>query len=203
MVHLSCHTATHATEHHVRNRIHDTRQRVVTLAFSEHTNATQDKRKVEQTIAAPNQPHVVLVHPQPVLLPHHVRRRGHRRPGTQTRLQAHTRYRTRLLPHRTGLEAAAPAEVPLAAAVVGPSAARIDVVEGAVAGVDCGRAEAERGGGPAEGGAAGGLAEGDVEGVGVVDEGSVGSAVFSLHFLRVESFFREAEQAHGDWRFFK
>lgn len=173
------------------------------LVLDANGQAAEDNRCAIEAVVAPNQANVVLVQSQVVLPPQHQRGCRSGRAGAHAGLEEHAGDRAGLFAELSRLAAAASAVKSLAANVIVPSAAGIDVVQDLFAHRYLAAPAAEHGSAPAGRFLAGCLAHGDLELVGVVDVFTVRCSVLSLgDFVAAERFFGETRETHGGcWLF--
>mmetsp|Transcript_31341 Transcript_31341/g.65739 ORF Transcript_31341/g.65739 Transcript_31341/m.65739 type:complete len:259 (-) Transcript_31341:117-893(-) len=172
------------------------RRAIEAFAVDAQRQAREDHGSGKDAVVAPDEPNVVVVDAELVLLPEDQGGRRCRRPGAAGDLQAEAGDRAGLLAHRSRLEAAAASVVSLAALVVAPAAPGVDVVQDPLARGHLAAEAAEDRSGPACGLPAGGFAEADPELVVVLrEEFCVDRAVSSLgEFLPGEGFVGETQK---------
>mmetsp|Transcript_4337 Transcript_4337/g.12458 ORF Transcript_4337/g.12458 Transcript_4337/m.12458 type:complete len:277 (+) Transcript_4337:971-1801(+) len=200
VVGLSQHASRRAHKDHVRRAAGAVVGTVEGVAVDADPQTAQNHRCAKDAIVAPDQPDVVLVESQVVLVPQHQGSRRRGRAGAETNLQSQTGHRAGALAELSGLEAAAAAVKSLAALVVVPPAAGVDVVEDLFAHDHLAAAAAQHRSAPATGFLAGRLAHGDLECVAVVEVGAVRRSVFALaDLVAAEWFARKTKETHDYW----
>jgi hypothetical protein len=165
VVGLSGRTTRDGTKDGIGKAVNDFRNLVVALTWRQTRDDAEAKRKDLKAIRASNEADVVLIQTQMIMLTNDHGGRAHGQPGTGAGFEAHAGDGARALAHLTGLNAATPAVVSLAALVIAPSGTRLDVVERSMAHVDLSGAVTEHGSYAAgAGGTTGDLAKTLVEG---------------------------------------
>lgn len=142
VVHLSSHASSDSEEDHIGNAVHNTCQSIIAFAISAASDATQDNRKIEQTITATDETNIILIQSQLILLTDDIRSCRNSRSGAYASLEAHAGNWTGGFTHFPRLQTAAAAKVSLAAFVVTPSTAWIHVIQNFMTHVHLSRTDA-------------------------------------------------------------
>lgn len=198
MVCLPHHASRRAQKYNIGRDVGAVGGAIERIAVDANGETVQCDRHAKDAIVAPNETHVVLVQPQVIVAPQDQRGRRSGRAGTEKNLETHAWNRAGAFAQASGLEAAASSVKSLAALVVGPSAAGIDVIQYRLAHDHLAARAAQHGSTPAARFLAGRLAHADLERVAIVQVFAVHRSVFPFpDFIAAERITGETTEAHS------
>jgi hypothetical protein len=163
MMYLRRHASSDTTKDHIGHHVDTMCQGVISLTLGTSSDTGQTKTTNLQTIGTTNQLNIIVIQSQSIRVPNDMRRGTDGGSRTQCRFQTHTGTRTGRFTQLTGLETATTTKISLTTFIVGPTTARIDMIQGLVSHVNLRRTETNHGSQPTAGLMAGCLTQRNVK----------------------------------------